>query len=123
MKVIIINLIINNTKYELLIDNFSFEYGIGPAKVGEKNLVLQYSLKIFGENCMKSFRKYISNISTIFNDPEQLDQIKIQIVDNTNNKSECLIFNKNDFSNFNMMYVIDANPKGAISFEPILSKE
>jgi hypothetical protein len=123
MKVIIINLIINNTRHELLIDNFSFEYGIGPAKVGEKNLVLQYSLKIFGENCMKTFRQYVSNISTIFNDPEQLDQIEIQIVDKTNNNSECLIFNKNDFSNFNMMYVIDANPKGAISFEPILLKE
>lgn len=124
MKTIVLNLFINNSIHELCIDDYSFEYGIGPQKVGEKSIILQYSLKIYGINSIASFKKYIQNVSKTLITPESLNKIQIQIIDHENNdNNQCLIFNNNEFTNFNMVYVIDTHPKGAISFEPILKKE
>lgn len=124
MKTIVLNLFINNSIHELCIDDYSFEYGIGPQKVGEKAIILQYSLKIYGINSIASFKKYIQNVSKTLITPESLNKIQIQIIDHENNdNNQYLTFNNNEFTNFNMVYVIDTHPKGAISFEPILKKE
>lgn len=119
MKQIIFKLSLtnHNTPFEITINNFLFEYGIGKEKCGSKDLTLQYALKIQGLKEMNIIKNYIENIAPYLTNDNNIKEIQIKIInDEDNNENIDIVIKQNEFENFNMTYVIDNNPRVMITF-------
>lgn len=123
MKNAIVRLFLENQNlpFEVQVEDFIFEYGLGKEKWGSKELVLQYAFKTHDNDSIKKFKNFILKLAPYLQDIKDLQKIQIEIIDKDDfNNSQIFSYEKNEFSNFNIMYVIDNNPRLMMAFEAVI---
>ena len=126
MRSATLKILLNNydKPFEITVTNFLFEYGVGKEKWGNEDLVLQYAFKVFTMEQMNLFKTYMRNIAPYLDTMKNIKEIQIEIVDNEDpNDKLFMTFKQGEFENFNMIYVIDHNPRIMVAFNVNPPKE
>ena len=129
MRTLTLRLFLNNVEspFEISINEFLFDYGIGKEKWGNNDSALQAAIKTFNPISIKLFQEYLAQLRPYLHSAKDIKEIEIQIDnDEMSNfylydymnieKTKIYKFSSYQFINFNAMYVNDSNPRFMLAF-------
>lgn len=129
MRTLTLKLFLNNVEspFEITINEFLFDYGIGKEKWGNNELALQVAVKTFDPLSIKLFQKYLLELQPHLYSSQNIKEVEIKIENDEMsnfylhdriNKEKVQIYNfqSYEFTNFHAMYVNDSNPRFMLAF-------